>query len=101
MKKQSFRHKKTEKEKDEKMGQEFGTAIKNDPKNYPKTGEWGDEKPVISDKCIGCGVCVANCPEGMISLGNDSKAKVDYSHCKGCGICAEVCPVKAIEMKKD
>jgi pyruvate ferredoxin oxidoreductase delta subunit len=88
-----------------KKGSEFGAVIKNDPKNYPQTGQWRDRRPVIDkDKCIGCGMCVANCPEAAIclmSIGDKKKAKVDYQFCKGEGICAQICPVKAIKMEKE
>jgi pyruvate ferredoxin oxidoreductase delta subunit len=86
-----------------KKGQEFGAVIKNDPQNYPQTGNWGYSKPEISSKCIGCGRCAEFCPENAIEIKGKNKgrgkAEVDLKYCKGCGLCAEVCPVKAIEMK--
>ena len=47
--------------------------------------------------CIGCGMCVKNCPAGALSLEN-GKAKIDYKKCIGCGFCISICPVGAIEM---
>ena len=49
--------------------------------------------------CLGCTLCVKQCPNGAISMvGN--VAKIDYSKCTGCGICAEKCPAKIIRPKK-
>lgn len=69
-----------------------------------KTGSWRTFRPVISDKCIGCGTCVAVCPEGVIELVENSgkkKASVNYDYCKGCLICMNACPVKAIEKEME
>jgi len=82
--------------------QELGGVIKNDIKNYPRTGEWSQKKPEISDKCIVCKQCLKICPEGVLGVEKNEgreKIRVDYDYCKGCGICAENCPVKAISMK--
>lgn len=48
----------------------------------------------ITDKCISCGACAAECPVGCISQG-DSKFEIDQSACISCGTCAGVCPVEA------
>ena len=48
----------------------------------------------ISDECINCGACVAECPVEAISEGSD-KYVVDASKCIDCGACADVCPVDA------
>lgn len=50
----------------------------------------------ITDKCISCGACAAQCPVQCISQG-DSKYEIDASVCIACGTCAGVCPVEAPE----
>ncbi len=45
--------------------------------------------------CIGCQICVKNCPSGAITFENNL-AKINYDKCTNCGICAEKCPTKAI-----
>lgn len=49
---------------------------------------------VISDDCISCGACAAQCPVSCISEG-DGKYVIDDSVCVDCGSCASVCPVEA------
>lgn len=45
--------------------------------------------------CVGCGICMKNCPEGAVKVENFC-AVIDYDKCTGCGTCAEKCPKKAI-----
>ncbi len=48
-------------------------------------------KLVVADWCQGCGLCVARCGFGAMSL-KDGKARPDSSKCMFCGYCARVCP---------
>ena len=48
----------------------------------------------ISDACISCGACAAECPVGAITEG-DGKYVIYESACISCGSCAGVCPVGA------
>ncbi len=50
---------------------------------------------VISDECVMCGSCQANCPVDAISEG-DGKYVIDADTCVDCGACEEGCPVSAI-----
>lgn len=50
----------------------------------------------ITDKCIQCGACAAECPVQCIAAGED-KYKIDDAQCISCGTCAGVCPVGAPE----
>jgi thioredoxin reductase/ferredoxin len=53
---------------------------------------------VRADMCVGCGTCVASCPEaGAITL-RGKMAVVDDALCKGHGECVRACPVGAISM---
>lgn len=51
----------------------------------------------ITDKCIGCGVCVDICPYNAIKL-FEGQAAID-GHCSVCGACAEICPADAIAIE--
>ena len=54
---------------------------------------------IDQDLCIGCGACVAVCPEGDVLALIDGKATIINGHkCIGHSLCAEECPVGAIAM---
>lgn len=48
----------------------------------------------ISEDCIACGACAAECPADAISDGG-AKYDIDPEKCVECGACADVCPVSA------
>lgn len=50
---------------------------------------------VISDECVSCGTCEAECPVGAIHEG-DGKYEIDADTCIDCGACEGVCPTGAI-----
>jgi len=52
---------------------------------------------VNPDRCVRCGLCVAICPHGAITLTADG-AVSDPAFCQACGLCAAACPVHAMEL---
>ena len=49
----------------------------------------------ISEECISCGACEAECPVDAISQG-DEIYEINADTCTDCEACVEVCPVDAI-----
>ncbi len=53
---------------------------------------------VVTDRCVGCGICTDVCPRGNYSLtGNGVKMSGD---CEFCFACIQNCPQKAIKFAK-
>jgi Fe-S-cluster-containing hydrogenase component 2 len=50
---------------------------------------------VKEEKCIGCQICVTECPVDAISM-DKGIAIIDQNICTKCGICMEKCPQSAI-----
>jgi len=51
---------------------------------------------INKEKCIGCGVCVATCPEGF-ELGGDGKSRIiNQEEAEKCGG-EDICSYEAIE----
>ena len=78
----------------------FGGAIKNIGMGCltkaGKTQVHSATKPVlISDKCIGCGVCVKICTWNAITL-YEEKILIDQEKCKGCTSCIYSCSQVAL-----
>jgi electron transfer flavoprotein alpha subunit len=65
----------------------------------PKNSKGRDIAGIVPDKCIGCQLCVAECPVGVITMDN-GVAKIDAEGCVGCGKCFDVCPVGAVLFEK-
>lgn len=58
-----------------------------------------DVKDVCSIGCIGCQLCVRNCPQKTISF-DKNLPTIHYENCTQCNICVEKCPTKAINPSK-
>jgi ferredoxin len=50
---------------------------------------------VDKDRCIGCGICVDECPVDIIFL-EDDIAGIDMTGCIHCGKCHDVCSEDAV-----
>ncbi|MCH3950930.1 MAG: 4Fe-4S binding protein [Acidaminococcus sp.] len=67
----------------------IGDLAESDAESHVK------EPYFITDACIGCGKCLAVCPQQCIE--HDSVPfRIDQRHCLHCGNCYTDCPVKAI-----
>ena len=52
----------------------------------------------ITDECVACGSCAAECPVEAISQpAGSEKYVIDPEKCIDCGTCASVCPTGAAQ----
>jgi len=50
---------------------------------------------VSEEMCVGCGICVEECPVDAISM-TDDVANIHMDECIHCGTCHAVCPEEAV-----
>lgn len=59
---------------------------------------------IETERCKGCGLCVAVCPNGCIEISTKSNkngffpAQALNTDCTGCTVCAIICPEAIIEV---
>lgn len=62
---------------------------------------------IDTERCKGCGLCVASCPKDCIVISEKSNkngyfpAETNNSSCTGCAMCAVICPEAIIEVQRD
>jgi uncharacterized protein (DUF362 family)/Pyruvate/2-oxoacid:ferredoxin oxidoreductase delta subunit len=55
--------------------------------------------PVVTQRCIGCELCIENCPVRTIDR-VDGRARIRLEDCIRCYCCHELCPEQAIELRQ-
>jgi electron transfer flavoprotein alpha subunit len=65
----------------------------------PKNSKGREVAEITSAKCIGCQLCVGECPTNAIDM-VDGVARINPEKCVGCGKCFDVCPTSAVLFEK-
>jgi len=65
----------------------------------PKNSKGKEIAEIIPGKCMGCQLCVAECPVAAVEM-DGPVARVLPETCIGCGKCVDVCPVDAVIFEK-
>jgi ferredoxin-type protein NapF len=65
------------------------------PKSAVIRPPWSLRESDFTAQCSGCGDCVGACPEGIVIIGADKLAAIDFRQgeglCTFCGACADSC----------
>jgi uncharacterized Fe-S center protein len=79
----------------------FGGAIKNlamgCASSKGKLEQHECAKPLMSERCIGCGECIQSCPVSAMYLKNE-KSTINYEKCIACNNCLLTCPESLIDL---
>lgn len=54
---------------------------------------------LMVERCIGCGMCAAVCPHGVMAVTDGLARIADRDACMECGACARNCPTDAINVQ--
>jgi pyruvate formate lyase activating enzyme len=52
----------------------------------------------VRERCLGCGLCLATCPQEALGTSADGARQIIRQRCNGCGQCAEACPGDALNL---
>ena len=53
----------------------------------------------ITDRCVGCGICLRHCPVHCISGERKMRHLIDQERCIKCGVCFQSCRFHAVEKR--
>ncbi len=83
----------------------FRRRRRADTERLHMTRELGMDRPmgqyplIDAGQCIGCGTCIAACPEGdVLGIVQGKAVVINGARCIGHGKCGEACPVGAIQV---
>jgi thioredoxin reductase/NAD-dependent dihydropyrimidine dehydrogenase PreA subunit len=83
----------------------FRKRQRRDHERKAEAAQLGIDRPaaqfpyIDATRCIGCGACVAACPEGdVLGVVGGTATVINGLRCVGHGRCEEACPVGAIEV---
>lgn len=55
---------------------------------------------VDQESCIKCGLCVEECPTGVLKFESTGPVEINGNACNSCGHCVAICPKEAIDNEK-